>query len=281
MKTTPTKNTHTRFPSFWPRVFLLRRFLFSLSLSLLGLSLLFFSLFAPQGDETERVLFVLDTSLSMSVEDISFSGTLTKSRLDLAKDIIRETLEKYKTSYGLITYARSASMSMPFSSDIWVFLDTLGGIEPTLVYGWSDISAALELVRIIYLGSSEPLHIVLLSDGGMTGDWKLADLPSNSSLTVIGIGTPAWGTIPLGYNLDGERRYKYYEWSPVIARYESENMEKLSHFYRAPLFHRETYDTSLSLPHLSYSSLSIHLMRIFWFIALLLSYMIRPYAVKK
>ena len=66
-------------------------------------------------------------------------------------------------------------------------------------------------MRMTYLASRDPIHIVLITDGGMTGEGVFPELPSDTSLTVIGIGTPTGGMIPLGYNLDGEKRYKYYE----------------------------------------------------------------------
>lgn len=272
---------HPRFPSFWPRVFSPFRFLVSALLIIGGMGLLFFSIFLPVSDNWEKILFVLDTSLSMAVEDIVSSGNLMESRLDLAKSIITSIVDRWASSYGIITYARSATLRIPFSHDRELFLDTLTGVEPTLIYGGSDVRWALDLVRMAYLASRDPIHIVLITDGGMTGEGVFPELPSDTSLTVIGIGTPTGGMIPLGYNLDGEKRYKYYEWSPVVARYEKDHIDTLVSTYGADLIEREKSGDTVTIENHTSTSTEKKWLQIFSAFLIFLGYFIRPYAAKK
>ncbi len=69
--------------------------------------------------------------------------------------------------------------------------------------------SALTLANTLYESDMRPLHIILLTDGGILPD----DLPNISkyfSLSLIGLGTTSGGKIPLGYSADGQRRYKYF-----------------------------------------------------------------------
>jgi hypothetical protein len=132
-----------------------------------------------------------------------------------------------------------------------------------------------------YLASREPIHIVLITDGGMTGAGPFPDLPSDTSLTVIGIGTPTGGMIPLGYNLDGEKRYKYYSGSPVVARYEKDHIDTLVDTYRANLIEREKSGDRITLENNTSTSTEKKWLQIFSAFLIFLGYFIRPYAVKK
>ena len=67
----------------------------------------------------------------------------------------------------------------------------------------------MTLASTLYRSDIRPLHIILLTDGGILPD-TLLELPVHFSLSVIGLGTTSGGKIPLGYSADGQRRYKYF-----------------------------------------------------------------------
>ena len=47
--------------------------------------------------------------------------------------------------------------------------------------------------------------------------------------------------MPLGYDSNGNRRYKYFSGQEVVIGYESSALKHLSNLYGAPLIERETF----------------------------------------
>ncbi len=73
-----------------------RRYLISSLAVLIGLSLLIYRYFIVDGASSDmRTLWIVDTSLSMMVEDIGGSETgMVMSRLDLAKRLVSDGLTR-------------------------------------------------------------------------------------------------------------------------------------------------------------------------------------------
>ncbi len=92
-----------------------RYFLASLCI-IAGVSgIIFLVFFSPEIPKGERTLWILDTSSSMGVEDISTEKmSVNMSRFDLAKELIETSISG---ETAMITYARHASVLTPMNTD--------------------------------------------------------------------------------------------------------------------------------------------------------------------
>ena len=263
-------------------VFSYRRYFIGSFLVLTWLALFTYSIYITPSGRGEKTLWIVDTSLSMSVEDIVESGSITHSRLDLAKAIIKNSIREAPWENAVITYARSAWVASPFTPDRGFLIDVTESLRVTDIYGGSDISSAFALVHSLYATLAGPLHIILISDWGSTTDLThMSDLPSGADLTIIGIGTPKWGKIPLGYNLEGERRYKYFEGKEIVVPYEKSSLETLANEYHSSIIEKSEWDTTLSLWPWVFASVDPGLYRIIGLLMLLLGYLYHPYAQQR
>ncbi len=189
-----------------------------------------------------RTLWIVDTSLSMAVEDIpSSENTLMVSRLDLAKKLIQDGIDIIPGEHALITYARNASVDVPFSWNNYHIKNIVSHMTPVEFYGGSDLMGALSLANSLYVHSDIPIHIILLSDGGLESADSTVTLSRTFTLSLIWIGTTRGGKIPLGYDSDGNRRYKYFSGQEVVVGYEPSALINLSNLYSAPLVEREIF----------------------------------------
>ena len=106
----------------------------------------------------------------MAVEDIpSSENTQMVSRLALAKRLMQEGIDIIPGEHALISYAREASVEVPFSSDTDHIKNIISNLTPMEFYGGSDLMSALSLASTLYVRSDTPVHIILLSDGGVEG----------------------------------------------------------------------------------------------------------------
>lgn len=188
----------------------------------------------------ERTLYIIDTSLSMGIEDIG-KGTdgLIQSRLDRAKSLILSS--SFSWEVAVIAYARSPALLLPFTNSTENFIRTIQNISLSSSFGGSDPLWALSLVDTLYKNNTSPLRIFLLTDGGNTPSVNIfPPLPPLSRLRIIGIGTDAWGKIPLGYDSAGARRYKIYENQEVTVPYDEIFLQKIKKQYDASYVHIET-----------------------------------------
>jgi von Willebrand factor type A domain len=216
-------------------VFSYKRYITSSILIIFWLGILLYRYFVIEYLPTwDRTLWIIDTSLSMAVEDIpSTEKGMMISRLDLAKKLALLGIESIWGEHAVISYARQASVESPFLSEKAFTRDIVSSLSLIEFYGWSDSEAALSLARTLYAGSSVPIHIVVLTDGEMTGEKQDVSLPENLDLTFVALGSSRWGKIPLGYDAEGERRYKYFSGSQVVVSYDPISLKKLAGIYDA------------------------------------------------
>lgn len=122
----------------------------------------------------------------MAVEDISSTAnTLMASRLDLAKRIIQEGIDIIPGEHALITYARYASIDVPFAQEKYHIKNIISNLTPMEFYGGSDLMSALSLASTLYVGSDRPIHIILISDGGMDDSSIAINLPKIFTLSLV------------------------------------------------------------------------------------------------
>jgi hypothetical protein len=210
----------------------------------------------------------------MAAEDMKDEKNRAISRLEYTKKYIQDTLENNKNK-AIITYARVPTLYLPFVTDDRRFIDAVTSIEVEEDYGGSDLTLALALVKELYEKDSS-IDLSIFTDGWSTTTLEFPTLPRSWSVTLVGVGTEGGGPIPLGYNADGTRRYKYFSWSEVVARYERWNIESFSDTLGASVYRMWNGPSSKNIIDLSKNTLP-PLALIFLFVGVLTF----PYARKK
>jgi von Willebrand factor type A domain len=210
---------------------------FSQMLILSGVVLLAFSIFSwiTEGDKQERgVLFIVDTSLSMSVEDIVSENNILTSRLSVARDLLRSV--NIWSSRALMTFASSAKLQLPLSTDDKIWKEVIDAIDVVRYGSPTDIETALASAILVY--GNAPLDIYILTDGERTSEWESLTgviLPEDISLHLIGIGTTEGGKIVNNYDGDGRIVYKKYDWKEILSRLDKNYLQSLSKKYNTSL----------------------------------------------
>src|SRR6185437_862538 len=153
------------------------------------------------------VMFVLDISNSMETEDVM------PSRLEMAKHEIKSMVERIPGDrVGLVTFAASAAVSCPLTTDSDYMLGEVKITGPTMAATQgTDIGLGLETARRALdrggeqappqAGVANSSHaIVLISDGE---DWESSAIESahrikqaGIRLFVFGVGTQRGGPVP-------------------------------------------------------------------------------------
>lgn len=176
------------------------------------------------------IIFVLDTSKSMIVQDIKFS---TMSRLDYAKSILINFVTKnVGNKYSLYLFAGKTQNISPLTTDTNWFLNNLSSVNTnSITTGWTKIKETIEEIITDYSNDNNNKNIVLLSDGW--DDWEnedinSIDLPSKFKIFTIGIWTAKWGYIPNGADLFGNVQYKSYNWELIVSKLNTTVLEELA-----------------------------------------------------
>mgnify|MGYP002136220052 CR=1 FL=1 len=267
------RNTLSTF-SFY-RLFI-GQFLVGAWIFLLGYSIFF----GDSGSIWQRTLYIIDTSLSMGIEDVDkgINGQL-QSRLDQAKSLILSS--SFSWEVAVIAYARSPGLILPFTSSLEIFTRTIQNISTSSAFGGSDPVWALSLMDTLYKNNTTPLNLFLLTDGWNTHSVDaLPPLPSLSHLTIIGLGSDAWWKIPLGYDSTGARRYKIYENQEVIVPFDETFLQKIKKEYSATYVRMENGGNK-SIPKNQVFSSSFYfrdkILFIFGCMFLIFWYFLQPY----
>ena len=192
------------------------------TLTILATMLLLISLARPQFGfqwvevrKTEQnILFVLDVSRSMLVEDVY------PNRLGRSKLIIREIVDRYPgANVGLLIFAGSAFLQCPITEDHQAFTETLTVQNPSILKDQgSDISKALMMVPDLIKNPSRD-RVILISDGedhSTRISYALQYLRDRQFVAnTICIGTEKGGLIPSADN-DTSEPYFYDRLGNVI-----------------------------------------------------------------
>jgi Ca-activated chloride channel family protein len=139
----------------------------------------------------EDVVFVLDTSLSMTTSDV------LPSRMERAKFAMLDFVRKQEHGrVGLVAFAGSAFLQCPLTFDAGAFEETLMGIdEKTIPIPGTDIGRALNEASRAMDKNARRKMVVLVTDGedleksGVAIAKKLAT--NGVVVFTVGVGTPA------------------------------------------------------------------------------------------
>lgn len=192
------------------------------------------------------LLFVLDVSSSMDVEDV------VPSRLKKAKHAIRTIVERLRGDRaGIVAFAGSSALVSPLTSDpgyLYEMLESLG--SHTIASQGTDIGAALEAAtRALERGAVDQAQggsetkpdanvpatkaVILLSDGenheqdAIQGAERIAS--DGVRFYVLGIGTTQGGPVPeYGSSGDLEGYKKNTKGEAVTSHFNSEALEAVA-----------------------------------------------------
>ncbi|MBP9812753.1 VWA domain-containing protein [Candidatus Gracilibacteria bacterium] len=226
------------------------------------------------GDEAS--LIIIDQSLSMAIEDVNTAGKLSISRLDKAKELL-QNMQVDTGHVGVILFAKNPTLLIPISPQISDFYNVISSIEPESELGGSDLLLALQFAKNLY--GDRKLSINIYTDGGSTSLSSPPKIPQNWRVKIYGIGSEIGGKIPLGYNANGERRYKYFSGSEVIIAYEKSQLAKVSKAIGATLIDGELLHSGESTKWGSFFSQNVSYLLASLF--LLIGIITHPYGRKK
>ncbi len=146
------------------------------------------------------IVFVLDTSPSMSAKDIE-----EQKRLDAAKSAIHDLAQQNEGSrYGLVALGNNAAVLVPPTNDQAFFLERLNQISTGTLGNGSAIGDGLSTAVCHLVSSSAPKKcIVLLTDGennaGEIHPETAARLAADNDITVYVVGLGTKGRVPIEY----------------------------------------------------------------------------------
>ena len=146
------------------------------------------------------VVFVIDTSPSMAAKDIS-----SQMRLEAAKNTIRNVAADYDDCrYGIVVLGSEASVLVPPTADINLFINRLNDVQVGILGNGSAIGDGLS-TAVCHLVSSmaQKKTIILLTDGennaGQIHPETAATLAKDNHIPVYVVGIGTKGSVPLDY----------------------------------------------------------------------------------
>lgn len=146
------------------------------------------------------VVFVLDTSPSMAAKDIG-----NQMRLEAAKNTIRNVALDYDgCRYGMVVLGSQASVLVPPTADINLFVNRLNDVQVGILGNGSAIGDGLS-TAVCHLVSSKAQKktIILLTDGennaGQIHPETAATLAKDNHIPVYVLGIGTKGSVPLDY----------------------------------------------------------------------------------
>ena len=150
----------------------------------------------------------------MSVTDMVGSGNIAFTRLDAAKELMRDIVPFSPASrVGLASFSEGTQILSPLSEDTKTLLYKLEAITPRPSGASTDIVHSLENIATLY--PKTPLHIICISDGEETTpdakNLKKFSFPDGTRFSWISVGTSVGGMIPEGYDGVGNIRYKEFQ----------------------------------------------------------------------
>lgn len=175
--------------------------------------------------------FILDTSKSMDVEDITNNSNKI-SRLDFGKEMIKNFIASNpNNSYSLIAFSGNANIISPLTNEFNTFINFLNNLNSkTISVGWTNFFEALK-IGIWTIWKNSFRNIVIISDGWDTED-KINSLNIKSlvawkkiKIFSVWVGTSEWGKIPIWADFFWNTVYKEYENQFVISKLYEKNLQ--------------------------------------------------------
>jgi len=193
--------------------------LFSITISLISLRFVTGEEVAETFNSNIDMMFLVDSSLSMKVEDTADGSRLESAKTNISNFLVSQNGHRF----GLVTYNHIATVESPLTIDkemIKVAVETIIPVDESNAEG-SSMAVGLKMARERLLasndvfGSSRRKVLIIVSDGEEI-DSKSSDLTkeiqllrkNNINVFVLGVGSNAGGKIPwFKSTIDGSQNY--------------------------------------------------------------------------
>lgn len=142
----------------------------------------------------------MDVSNSMAATDVA------PNRFEVAQQAAVEFVDELpeKFNVGLVSFARTATVVTPPSTNHQATVDAINGLELTDSTAIGDaVLTSLQALRTIDPEDPPPSRIVLLSDGGNTSGSPIDEAAEAASEAGVPVSTIAYGTPEGTVNIEG------------------------------------------------------------------------------
>jgi Ca-activated chloride channel homolog len=179
----------------------------------------------PVEQRADALVIVLDLSLSMYAEDVAPSR-LVRARQKVA-DVLRLREEGFT---ALVAFAGSAHTVVPLTDDHRTIENLLPALAPEMmpILG-SNLAAGLDLARQLFDNAGiRQGRILVLTDGVD----RMSDATERRSqrfpISLLGIGTPAGGTIPMDFANQPGQVLRTMAGEPILARLDESHLRSVA-----------------------------------------------------
>ncbi|EKD66251.1 MAG: von Willebrand factor (vWA) type A protein [uncultured bacterium (gcode 4)] len=211
---------------------ILKNILFWLGFLALAMSLFNIQIFESKSETVSwnDIIFILDTSTSMNVEDISYNSNKI-SRLNFGKVLIKNLISSNpNNSYWLIAFAGKANIISPITTEFNTFINFLDNLNSkTISSPWTNFLEALKLwIWTVWKNSIK--NFVVMSDGWETEDkidrLGIKSLINSRKIKIfsVWVWTKEWGKIPIWTDFFWNDVYKSYNDQFVISKLYEKNL---------------------------------------------------------
>ncbi len=150
--------------------------------------------------ERATIVVAMDVSNSMAATDVA------PNRFEVAQQAAVEFVQELpdKFNVGLVSFARTATVVAPPSTNHQAAVDAINGLELTDSTAIGDaVLTSLQAVRTIDPEDPPPSRIVLLSDGGNTSGSPVDEAAEAAVQAGVPVSTIAYGTAEGTVNIEG------------------------------------------------------------------------------
>ena len=179
----------------------------------------------PIDQKTDALVIVLDLSLSMYARDVA------PSRLVQARHAVTDVLRARNEGFtGLVAYAGDAHTVAPLTDDVRTIENLLAALAPDMmpVLG-SNPGPALDLARTLMRNAGMQQGRILLVTDGVD---RIVDVSMEASpnfpISILGVGTPAGGPIPLDFVDQAGRFLTDRQGNTIVAKLDETRLKALA-----------------------------------------------------
>ncbi|MFK7780637.1 MAG: VWA domain-containing protein [Candidatus Gracilibacteria bacterium] len=187
--------------------------------------------------EGGKIVFVLDVSKSMKVQDIQNDKNIF-SRIRTSKDIIKKyIINNINNDYGLIIFAGEALEVLPFTNDVDIFNTILFGINESNISKFgTNINSIFSSLKNYFISEKDGGLVVIFSDLGDEeidiNKEQLENLKNKGvKILLVGVATEKGGKIPVGKDFFGRDIYKIYNYEEVVSKLNIIELKRISKKY--------------------------------------------------